>query len=124
MNRILLSCVTLAFLVASSAANAVTVGTYGSVNPGQLPAPHTGDALTLADIEAGVINSYDVFWIGHAAFNAGQWSQQACDQVEQFLANGGGVVTEWNAVTMLFESLDPSIYAPMVGPQCGFFTGS
>jgi hypothetical protein len=125
VKKLLLFCVMMTVLTLSSAANAATVGMYGDYGPGILPAPHTGDSLTLNDIETGVLNSYDVFWIGHAAYDSpAQWTQLACDQVESFLANGGGVVTEWNGLTMLFESVDAGSYFPMLGPQCGLFTGS
>ncbi len=126
MKRFLMLCILMlaTALLGSASVQAANVATYGNVNPSQLPAPHTGAAVTLVDIETGALSGYDVFWIGHAAFSAGEWSAEACTALDTFLADGGGIVTEWNGLTMLFDSLDPGIYLPMDLPQCGFFTGS
>jgi hypothetical protein len=115
----------LAFLVAASPAVAANVAFYSSYFPPTIvPAPHTATAVTLAQIEGGALAGYDVLLIGHVDGAAGNWSAAACTAVGNFLAAGGGVVTEWNGVDFLFDAQGGSIYFPMGAPQCGLFTGT
>lgn len=114
----------LVLVVGTMPAAAANVAVYGSYGPSVVPAPHTATAVTLAEIEAGALAGYDVFLIGHVNTGPGDWSAAACTAVTDFLNAGGGVVTEWNAVTFLFSALGGNIYYAMPAPQCAMFSGT
>ena len=109
--------------LASTASLAANVALYSSFYTASVipDTPHTTTAVTLADIESGALATYDVLVVGHLDTN--DFSAQACTQLESFISSGGGVVTDWNAVGILFDNYGPNIYVG-VQPQCGLFNGT
>jgi hypothetical protein len=76
--------------------------------------------VSLTDIAAGLIG-YDVLYVTHP-FDFGGWSSAACVGMKNFLAKGKGVVLEWDAVVLPFNSLGANIYVNST-PQCALFSG-
>jgi hypothetical protein len=116
--------VLLVLVIGTMPAVAANVAVYPAGYASAVPAPHTAAGVTLVDIEGGALAGYDVFLIGHVDTAPTDWSAAACTAVSDFLNAGGGVVTEWNAVTFLFSALGGSIYYAMPAPQCALFTGT
>lgn len=115
-----LSCLVIFSAVASSTF-AAQVAFYSNRDESILaPTGHTVSAVSLTAIELGALPIFDVLVIGHVTPT--DWSQTACDRLEEFFLGGGGVVAEWNGLTSLFTSIAPGTETPMT-PICGLSAG-
>ncbi|MCS4292732.1 hypothetical protein M2375_000938 [Comamonas sp. BIGb0152] len=96
---------------------------YWSDAYSDFPAPAVAAANTVtnvsaSDIDAGALQSYDVLIVGHIYSN----TATTCTQVSEFLAAGKGMISEWNAATLLFQPA-PDASAPVSTP-CNLFAGT
>ena len=85
-----------------------------------LPAGHTYTAVSGADIDNGLLSSYDALLLGHI-YNT--ISTTTCSQLQTFLNAGKGVVSEWNGATLLFTQTGSLPISP-VNMSCTLFPGT
>ncbi len=79
-------------------------------------------SVTTSDVISGslVSNEVDVLVLGRLYL--GTVSSAFVDAVDAFVAQGGGVVTEWDGAAYLFDGFHPT-YRYSSNPQSGLFTG-
>lgn len=94
---------------------------YPPSTVGFLSGTHTITAVTSANIDSGVLSSYDALLIGHLR-PSGTISATTCGQIQTFLNAGKGLVSEWNGATILFPQTG-SLYYP-ANMSCALFSGA
>lgn len=111
---------TLFVTFSANAANIAFLSSYGSNTLDSLIPTHTITQVTLSDIDSGALSSYDALIMGHVPYTG--WSATTCSQLETFILDGKGLITEWNGVQAIFTQ-DSGNYGAL-DYYCGFYTGT
>ena len=121
-GRAVLLLALLVFLV-SSQTHAARIAFYSSTQTDAVLANtgHFTSQVSLTAIELGALVTFDILVLGHVDVSG--WSQAACNRVEEFVLGGGGLVTEWNGATILFQNAGGSLFFP-ISPRCNWFAGT
>lgn len=84
-----------------------------------LPPGNNYTEVTISDINAGALASYDALVMGHVFPSS--ITTATCSQLQSFLSAGKGLVSEWNGVTALFPTAAGSFYPSST--SCALFSG-
>jgi hypothetical protein len=104
-----------------SVAQAANIAVWSPIGGSpDLPAGHTYTAVSGADIDNGLLSSYDALLLGHIYDTI---STTTCSQLQTFLNAGKGVVSEWNGATLLFTQTGSLPISP-VNMSCTLFPGT
>ena len=72
-----------------------------------------------------IAEEFDVLIVGRVTYNNAGVDQQFLDAVSDFVEAGGGIVTEWDGLSIFFSEIHPTWrFANQRPPQLGWFAGS